>query len=117
MEGVFFDHMPFLILISEDPPRDESDERNSLKKERTTERIVDHRTTVDPDVMEYIYSSKYKANFKCFLEDKGISHFEWEPGAVLAYFECHEQKRDENTCCTQKLMGKIKTTTCDHKRK
>ena len=93
--GVFFDHMPFLILISEDPPRDESDERNSLKKERTTERTVDHRTTVDPDVMEYIYSSKYKANFKCFLEDKGISHFEWEPGAVLAYFECHEQKRDE----------------------
>lgn len=84
--------MSFLILTSEDPPRDESDERNSLKKERTTERTS---STVDLDVMEYIYNSKYKANFECFLEDKGISHFQWEPGAVLAYFECHKQKRDE----------------------
>ena len=50
---------------------------------------------LDLDVMEYIYNSKYKANFECFLVDKGISHFEWEPGAVLAYFECHKQKRDE----------------------
>lgn len=50
---------------------------------------------VDPDVMEYIYSSKYKASFECFLEDKGISHFDWESGAVLAYIKCHEQKRDE----------------------
>lgn len=53
------------------------------------------RFNVDPDVMEYIYSSKYKANFDCFLEDKGISHFEWESGAFLAYFKCHEQKGDE----------------------
>ena len=95
MSRVFFDHMSFLILISEDPPRDESDERNSLKQERTTERTERTSFVIDPDVMEYIYNSKYKANFECFLEDKGISHFEWEPGAVLAYFECHEQKRDE----------------------
>lgn len=92
---VFFDHMSFLILISEDPPRDESDERNSLKKQRTIDRTEPMPFNVDPDVMEYIYSSKYKANFYCFLEDKGISHFEWKSGANLAYIKCHEQKRHE----------------------
>ena len=49
-KGLFYHNLClFLILILEDAPRDESDERNSLKQESITE----HKPFfVDPDVME-----------------------------------------------------------------